>query len=95
MGEVEAAGGCTRVHRQRLGQTNPGRRLDIEQLPEQRLLGVVGRGRIARGRTDPAVFLGDQIRLRQVFVLAVVPLAADAFMEVFRECLGQTIGERR
>ena len=67
--------------------------LDVEQVPERRLLGVIGAGRVAGGRADAPVLLGDQVVVGELLVPAVAPVAADAAGGAFGERLGQAVGE--
>ncbi len=53
------------MHRVRLREANPRGPLGIEQLPQLRLLGVVRARRIPRSRTNAAVFLVNQLVVRQ------------------------------
>ena len=55
--EIEAAHARAGPHRERLGDQHAGVLLDVEQLPERALFGVIGAGRIAGGGTDAAVLL--------------------------------------
>ena len=71
----------------------PVRRLDVEQLPQRALLGVVGTGRIAGRRPDAAVLLLDQLGRRERLVAAVAPLVADPLVQALGERLGQPVGE--
>src|SRR6476469_6875142 len=60
VGEVEAADRCARPHRHAIGELDARHPLDVEQLPEQLLLGVVGTCWIAGCGADAGVLLLDQ-----------------------------------
>ena len=54
VGEVEPADRRAGVHRVRLGQADAAGLLDVEQVPEELLLGMVGGGRVARRGAESA-----------------------------------------
>ena len=93
VGEVEAADGGGGVHGEALGEPDPGRFLDVEEVPERPLLGVVGAGGIAGGGADAAVLLVDQVVGRERLVPAVAPVAAGLLVEHLGERLGQAVGQ--
>ena len=59
MGEIQAADGGGGLHGVVFRQRNPGVFRDLEQVPDDRFFRVVGAGRVAGGRADAPVFLGD------------------------------------
>jgi hypothetical protein len=63
--EIEPAHRGARPHGEALGQRHAGRLLAAEQREQHRLLGVIGLRRIARRRTDAAVFFADQLVRRE------------------------------
>ena len=65
-----------------------------EQVEQAALRQVVGAGRVAEGRADAAVGLGDQVLVGEVLVGLVAPLAPHAGVEHLGERLGQPVGER-
>ena len=54
---------------------------------------VVGAGRVAGGRADAAVVLGDQVVGGQLLVPAVAPVAAGVLVQHLGEGLGQAVGQ--
>ena len=73
----------------------PVRCLDVEQVPEGELLGVVGAGGVARGRPDAGVLLRDQVLVGELLVVDVAPeLGADPLVEPLGERLGEPVGQR-
>ena len=55
---------------------------------------MIGTTAIARGGTDAPVLLADQVIVRELFGLAIAPIAAGTGVEPFRESLGEAVGER-
>ena len=73
----------------------PVARLDVEQLPDRLLLGVLGAGRVAGRRPDARVLLGDQRVVVEVLVRGVAPeLPAHPLVQPLGERLGEPVGER-
>ena len=69
--------------------------LDVEQLPERLLLGVLGARGIARGGPDAVVLLLDQAHVVEVLVGRVAPqLLADPLVQPLGERLGEPVGQR-
>ena len=94
MREVEARNRRRREHREALGQLDAGAMRRIEELPQGRLLGVVGLRRIARRRADAEVLLGDQLLVGERLAGRIAPeLAAHLGVHPLGEGLGQTIRE--
>ena len=97
MGEVEPADGRRRPHGARLGELDAGLGLDVEQLPQGELLGMVGASRVAGGGADAAVLLGDQVVVGETFRRAIAPVDAGLPVQVlgegFRQAIGQGLGE--
>src|SRR5690606_32422278 len=82
VGEVEAADGGRRRHREVLGEGGARVGLGVEEAEERDLLGVIGLGRVAGGRADAAVALADEVVVREVLLRRVAPeLPADALVE--------------
>src|SRR5213076_2333705 len=82
--EVEAAHGSGGDHGEGLRQPDLGPRLGLEQVEEGALLGVVGTGRIAGGRPDPAVAFPDEVVGAEALALAVAPFRARPLVEGLR-----------
>src|SRR5690348_5662663 len=87
MVEVDAADARRGQGRKRLGELEP-LLLCAQQREQPRLLAVVGTGRIAEGRADAAVALGDPLVVRELLVRRV-PLAAHLFVLPLGERLGE------
>ena len=68
---------------------------DLEQVPEQGLLGVVGAGGVARRGADADVLLGDEVGVLQVLVGRVAPeVVPDPLVHPLGERLGEPVGQR-
>src|SRR3954449_1542339 len=95
MREVQPAHRGTRPHGHALGEFDAGGRLDVEELPDGLLLGVLGAGRVARCRPDAVVLLGDQPVTVEVLVRGVAPeLLAHPLVQPLGERLGEPVGQR-
>src|SRR4051812_4363709 len=95
MREIQPAHRGTRPHGHALGELDPGGRLDVEELPDGLLLGVLGAGRVARCRPDAVVLLGDQPVTVEVLVRGVAPeLLAHPLVQPLGERLGEPVGQR-
>src|SRR5262249_35902853 len=92
--KIESANARRRMHRVRFRQLNVDLSFGGEQIEERSLLDVVGTGRVARRRPDPAVFLANQIRVRQVFILPEAPCDSRVSVQVFGKGFRQSIGQR-
>src|SRR5450432_209841 len=57
--EIKSADGRSRPHRKGFGQSNAGIAFRVEQLPEGRLLRMLGAGGIARGGSNSLVLFTD------------------------------------
>src|SRR6266571_4012009 len=68
MGEVEPGDRAGGNHGAALGQVDPGVFLDLKQVEDQPLLGVVGRSRITRRWPDTPVSLSDQVLDGQLLI---------------------------
>ena len=69
--------------------------LCLEQTEQRLLLRVIGLRRIARRRTDAAIFFLDQLRIAQIFIWSVGPeFLAHTLMHPLRQGLGQPVGQR-
>lgn len=80
-------------HGKTLRQLDAGVLFDVQQIPQDGLLGVVGAGGIARGRADAAIFFPDQIFVGELLKLAEAPFLAGALVQVFREGFREPISE--
>src|SRR5918999_2512352 len=92
MGEVDAADARRRHGRERLGQLDADL-LRGEEPIERLLLAVVGTGRVAVRRPDPAEALGDQLLVRELRA-RLLPLAPGGLVQVLGEGLRKPVGER-
>ena len=91
MREIKSAHAAAGIHGETFGEFDAGMLLGVEQVPENRLLRVIGTGGITGSRPDAAIFLVYQICGRQFFQFAKTPFVADAFVEIFGERFGETI----
>ena len=73
MREVKAANRGRWIHGIALGQRNSRRASDIEQIEDERLLGMVGLGGITWRGPDAAILFRNEIFLAQQLRLAVSP----------------------
>jgi hypothetical protein len=66
----------------------------IEQLPQRRLLGVIGAGGIARRGPDALILLADQPGAVELLARGIAPkLAPHPLVHALRQCLGQAVRE--
>ncbi len=69
--------------------------LNVQQLPDGALLGVLRAGGIAWRRTYPLIVFADQLFVAEVFVRRIAPVNfTHAFVQVLRKGLCQSIGNR-
>src|SRR4030095_14571672 len=93
--EIESAYGGARPHREALGELDADATLAVEQAEQLALLGVVGLRRIARRRTDAAIFLGDEFHAAQALLRRIGPeLRAPALGQPRRKGSGEPVGQR-
>src|SRR5580765_384452 len=92
MREVDAAHARGRRHSIALREREASL-LGAEQREQLRLLAVVRAGGIPERGTDAAEALGNQLFRRELRAL-LVPGAARDLVQVLRERLGETVGER-
>ena len=64
VGKVKSAHATPGIHRKALGKPDFSATLNIENLPENRLLGVIGLGGIPRRWPDAPIFFPNQIFFR-------------------------------
>src|SRR4051794_24008079 len=93
MREIEAADGGGWKHGAAVGQGQP-RAARIEEIEQLEFLAVIRTRGIPVGRTDAAILLRDQVVVRQALLVAIAPILTSLRVEVFRERLGESIGQR-
>ena len=71
----------------------PADLLGPEQLEEDPLLRMIGKGRIARRRPNAAVLFGQHVGDGEVFVSAEAPVAPRDLVQPLGKCLGQAVGK--
>ncbi len=95
VGEIEPGDGRAGPHGEALGQLDAGLVINVHQLPQRPLLGVVGLGRIAGRGADAAILLENEIVVREALVARIAPqLAAHLGMEGFRKGFREPVRER-
>ena len=95
VGEVQAADRGAGPHRHALGELDADASLDVEQLPQRLLLGVVRARGVAGGGADAVVLLLDQRLVVELLVGRVAPeLLAHPLVQPLGEGLGEPVGQR-
>jgi hypothetical protein len=81
------------MHGHAFGEFDTGLGGRIEQIEKDRLLGVVGLGRIARGGADAAIAFFDEVFVGEVLGLLVTPGDTSFLVQIFGKGFGKTVGE--
>src|SRR5437868_5774441 len=92
MPDIPTADRGRRIHRVRFSDADTCIALDIEQLPQLRLLGVIRTCRITRRGPDTPVFLLNELLVGERLLRRITPeLTPHTLMEVLGARLGETV----
>ncbi len=95
VGEVPARHRRPRPHGVGFGELHADGLLDIQQLPQGALLGVLRASRITRRRTDAPIVLANKLLVAEGFVGGIAPVhLTHLLVQVLGKRLGQTVAHR-
>lgn len=92
--EIEATDRRGRLHYERIVENHRDASLDIEEVEELTLMGMVGRYGVADGGTDALVMTAEELGGIEHLIGVVGPqLGADAMVDPFGESLDEAVGK--
>ena len=96
MRKVKSADAAAGIHGETLSEPNPRAALDIENLPNRLLFGVVGLGGISGGWANAAVAFANQVFVGEIFRSSEAPelarLSMQALGKRLRKAVAQSLG---